>query len=321
MSAPRNPDLPVAVIGGGPVGLAAAAHLVTRGVPVRLYEAGETVAAHVRDWSHVRLFSPWRFNTDAAATAILRERGWQAPAPDALPTGHDLYAAYLEPLAATPALQGVIETGARVRNVSRHGIDKVVSHARGGASVRARNRHGRRAVPHRSCARRHRCIRYMVQSESGVGLRHAGDRRGRGCGPYRLWDSRRARARPRRVCGPARAGRRRRAFGRQRAARPRTPRRNGQRGCKSAGRSAARISRAYSAAARRTSLPARGKLGDDLKRLVDSGRLTLVIELRGRSSRARTATACSCRNARRSRACSVPSIASSSAPASVRTCR
>ncbi len=131
MSNPANSDLPVAVIGGGPVGLAAAAHLVTRGVPVTLYEAGETVAAHVRDWGHVRLFSPWRFNTDATATAILRAHGWQAPAADVLPTGHDLYAAYLQPLAETPLLSGVVETGARVRNVARNGIDKVVSRGRG----------------------------------------------------------------------------------------------------------------------------------------------------------------------------------------------
>jgi hypothetical protein len=130
MSADRS-VLPVAVIGGGPVGLAAAAHLVTRGVPVKLYEAGATVAANVRDWGHVQLFSPWRFNTDAAAAAILREHGWQAPAADALPTGNDLYAAYLQPLAETPALRSVIETGARVRNVSRDGIDKVLSHGRG----------------------------------------------------------------------------------------------------------------------------------------------------------------------------------------------
>lgn len=122
--------LPIAVIGGGPVGLAAASHLLTRGVPVKLYEAGETVAAHVRDWGHVRLFSPWRFNTDAAATAILREHGWQAPPADALPTGGDLYAAYLQPLAETPPLRRVIETGARVRNVARDGIDKVVSRGR-----------------------------------------------------------------------------------------------------------------------------------------------------------------------------------------------
>lgn len=122
--------LPVAVIGGGPVGLAAAAHLVTRGVPMKLYEAGETVAANVRDWGHVRLFSPWRFNTDDAATAILRDHGWQSPPRDALPTGHDLYSAYLSPLAQTSAFDGIIETGARVLSVSRHGIDKVVSRGR-----------------------------------------------------------------------------------------------------------------------------------------------------------------------------------------------
>jgi len=131
MSAVDISALPVAVIGGGPVGLAAAAHLVMRGVPVKLYEAGETVAAHVRDWGHVRLFSPWGFNTDAAATAILREHGWQSPPATALPTGHDLYAAYLQPLAQTDALRPVIEAGARVRNVARDGIDKVVSRGRG----------------------------------------------------------------------------------------------------------------------------------------------------------------------------------------------
>jgi len=124
-------DLPVAVIGGGPVGLAAAAHLVTRGLPVRLYESGATVAANVRAWSHVRLFSPWAFNTDPAAKSILYRHGWQAPPDDVLPTGGDLVAAYLAPLAQTPELRGVIETGARVRHVSRHGIDKVVTRGRG----------------------------------------------------------------------------------------------------------------------------------------------------------------------------------------------
>ena len=119
MSMPSNLELPVAVIGAGPVGLAAAAHLVTRGLPVKLYEAGETVAAHVRSWGHVRLFSPWGFNTDTAARALLRQHGWQAPPVDVLPTGSDLYAAYLQPLAQTPELDAVIETGARVRAVSR----------------------------------------------------------------------------------------------------------------------------------------------------------------------------------------------------------
>ena len=123
-------DLPVAVIGAGPVGLAAAAHLITRGVPVKLYEAGDTVAAHVRDWGHVRVFSPWRFNIDTAAAAILRGHGWQAPPADALPTGNELYSAYLAPLAATPPMRAIVETGARVHNVARDGIDKVVSKGR-----------------------------------------------------------------------------------------------------------------------------------------------------------------------------------------------
>ena len=55
-------SLPVAVIGAGPVGLAAAAHLIQRGLPVKVYEAGSTVGANVRDWGHVRLFSPWEYN-------------------------------------------------------------------------------------------------------------------------------------------------------------------------------------------------------------------------------------------------------------------
>ena len=62
--------LPVAVIGAGPVGLAAAAHLLARGLPVRVYEAGATVGASIRDWGHVRLFSPWRYNVDPAAKAL-----------------------------------------------------------------------------------------------------------------------------------------------------------------------------------------------------------------------------------------------------------
>jgi thioredoxin reductase len=123
-------ELPVAVIGAGPVGLAAAAHLVLRGVPVKLYEAGESVAANVRDWGHVRLFSPWRFNIDTAARSLLQEHGWREPEPNDLPTGRELYDNYLGPLGAALMEEGIVETNARIRSIARYGIDKVVSKGR-----------------------------------------------------------------------------------------------------------------------------------------------------------------------------------------------
>lgn len=127
---PHVNSLPVAVIGAGPVGLAAAAHLVYRGVPVRVYEVGDTVAANVREWGHVRLFSPWRFNVDDASQALLKRHGWQEPPDEAFPTGADLYEAYLRPLAETSEMKAVIETGARVTAISRDGIDKMTSRDR-----------------------------------------------------------------------------------------------------------------------------------------------------------------------------------------------
>lgn len=122
--------LPVAVIGGGPVGLAAAAHLVERGVPVKLYEAGSAVGANIRDWGHVRVFTPWRYCLDAASVALLKRQGWKQPAADVVPTGGEIVRDYLEPLAATPELSDIIETDARVVAISRFGVDKVVSHGR-----------------------------------------------------------------------------------------------------------------------------------------------------------------------------------------------
>jgi thioredoxin reductase len=122
--------LPVAVIGGGPVGLAAAAHLIARGLPVRLYEAGGAVGANLRDWAHVRVFTPWRYCVDAVAVDLLPRHGWTPPETEAFPTGGELVRQYLEPLAATPELRNVIETGARVSAITREGVDKVASPGR-----------------------------------------------------------------------------------------------------------------------------------------------------------------------------------------------
>jgi thioredoxin reductase len=118
-------NLPVVVVGGGPVGLAAAAHLVADGLDPLVIEAAPEVAGSVRDWGHVRLFSPWRYNIDAAAAELLWATGWSMPDPDALPTGDELVDDYLTPLAAVPELVGRIRTGTRVTAISRVATDKV----------------------------------------------------------------------------------------------------------------------------------------------------------------------------------------------------
>ena len=123
-------DLPVAVIGAGPVGLAAAAHLLDRALPVKVYEAGAAVGNNVRDWGHVRVFTPWRYCVDVTASKFLERHGWHLPAAGTFPTGNDLVRDYLEPLAAIPEFTDVIETGARISAISRQGVDKVVSRYR-----------------------------------------------------------------------------------------------------------------------------------------------------------------------------------------------
>jgi hypothetical protein len=117
-------NLPVAVIGAGPVGLAAAAHLLERGLEPLIFEAGPTAGAAIEQWRHIRLFSPWRFNLDAAAVRLLEASGWESPRPTALPYGGELIDDYLAPLAALPAIASRLENGARVVAVTRSGMDK-----------------------------------------------------------------------------------------------------------------------------------------------------------------------------------------------------
>lgn len=130
MNHPIPSDAPVAVIGAGPVGLAAAAHLVTRGLAVEVFEAGTQVADNLASYRQVRLFSPWRYNIDRAARALLAAAGWRAPDEASLPTAGELVDDYLVPLSRTPALAPHIHFGARVVAVSRLGFDKVKSAGR-----------------------------------------------------------------------------------------------------------------------------------------------------------------------------------------------
>jgi thioredoxin reductase len=120
-------DLPVVVIGAGPLGLAAAAHLLERGLAPVVLEAGDGAAAAVREWGHVRLFSAWPELVDQAAARLLEPSGWSAPR-SGYPTGADWIDRYLGPLAV--ALGDRVRYGTRVTGVSRKGRDRLVDAGR-----------------------------------------------------------------------------------------------------------------------------------------------------------------------------------------------
>ncbi len=118
-------SLPIAIIGGGPVGLAAAAHLVKRNLPFVLFEAGEQIASNVKSWEHVKVFSPWEFNLDATAVELLEGNGWQSPPSKKLPTGKELIEQYLQPLSELPKIRPHIHLNHKVISVNRKNLDKL----------------------------------------------------------------------------------------------------------------------------------------------------------------------------------------------------
>jgi thioredoxin reductase len=119
--------LPVVVVGAGPVGLAAAAQLVERGLEPLVLERGAEAGAAVAEWNHVRLFSRWAELVDPAAGRLLASTGWEVPS-SGYPTGQEWARDYLHPLAA--ALGTRVRFGAEVVGVARRGRDRVVDAGR-----------------------------------------------------------------------------------------------------------------------------------------------------------------------------------------------
>lgn len=124
----QNLEPPVIVIGAGPAGLAAAAQLRSREVPFLVLEAGDVAGAAVREWSHVRLFSPWSELIDPAAAELLESVGWSGPSPGRYPTGGTWADEYLRPLAE--ALGDAVRFGTRVVGVAKRGRDRLVDSGR-----------------------------------------------------------------------------------------------------------------------------------------------------------------------------------------------
>lgn len=126
---PETPAAPtprqVAILGAGPVGLDAALACVERGWPCTVYESADAVGANVRAWGHVRLFTPWSMNVSPRMVAHLEAAGVAVPGPaEHFPSGAELADELLAPLAALPALAGVVSVGTRVLAVARQGFLK-----------------------------------------------------------------------------------------------------------------------------------------------------------------------------------------------------
>ena len=121
----------VAIIGAGPVGLAAAAHVLERGLQPIVLEAGDNVGHAMRQWGHVQLFSPWEYNIDKAAARLLATTGWNSPEPGSVSdwrgNGRTLSRTARQP---TPRSSRTFSTSSRVTGISRVGFDKMKTKGR-----------------------------------------------------------------------------------------------------------------------------------------------------------------------------------------------
>lgn len=116
-------DLPIVIIGAGPVGLAAAAHALARGMNPLIFEAGSQAGESISQWGHISMFSPWEYNVDKEAAKLLSATGWQAPDSDTYPTGRELLDHYLLPLAGLPVIKERLHLDSRVTAVTKVGAD------------------------------------------------------------------------------------------------------------------------------------------------------------------------------------------------------
>ena len=195
----------------GPVGLAAAAHVLERGMTPIVLEAGPEAGHSVRQWQHVQLFSPWEYNVDKAAERLLAPTGWNSPDPQVYPTGAELLERYLEPLATKTLLRDVIRTSSRVTAVGRVGFDKAKTKGRETAPFEIRYQNGKGPETLRADAVIDASGTWDSPNPAGA-ERPAGDRRTRGAGEDLLRDAGCPRKRPRALCRQDRRRARRRTL-------------------------------------------------------------------------------------------------------------
>ncbi|MCG7535563.1 NAD(P)-binding domain-containing protein [Pseudoalteromonas sp. OOF1S-7] len=134
----------VIIIGAGPIGLAAAARLVEKGIRPTVIEKGHTVGAAILKWGHVSLFTPWSYMVDEAVANLLTRHGWSGVDANVTPTGRQVVEQYLQPAAELPELAEHIRYSTEVFGVSKAGISKHTTLGRDSARfvVHCRNEQG-----------------------------------------------------------------------------------------------------------------------------------------------------------------------------------
>jgi thioredoxin reductase len=110
-----------AIIGAGPMGFETALRALDRGFEVAMFEAGR-VGENIRQWQHVRFFSPFGMNISPRVRQVL---SGNLPSDDAILTGGEFVEAVLQPLSRLPELEGKLHLGQRVVSITRSGLGKM----------------------------------------------------------------------------------------------------------------------------------------------------------------------------------------------------
>jgi cation diffusion facilitator CzcD-associated flavoprotein CzcO len=135
-------NLPVAIIGAGPVGLAAAAHLIKQNIPFFIFEAGSEVGHSIASWEHVNVFSPWKYNIDKAAKELLEQTRWEHPNENDVHTGREFIDLYLKPLSRLSQFKNSLHINSLVVAIGKKGMDKMKDADRESASFVVRVKQG-----------------------------------------------------------------------------------------------------------------------------------------------------------------------------------
>jgi thioredoxin reductase len=115
----------LAILGAGPIGLDAALYARFLGYDVVVYERFD-VAASVRQWGHVRMFTPFAMNRTTLGLAAIQaqDESYQPPADDEYLTGYEWVKRYLLPLANTDLLSDHLRLNTTVVSVGKEELLK-----------------------------------------------------------------------------------------------------------------------------------------------------------------------------------------------------